>query len=173
MDRRATVRSARSTLASLALLAALAAVASPARAQERPAGDSPASPEEAVTALFDAMRAADSARARALFHPEATLSRPVEGDSGVALQRVPLEAFLAAVGGAEPGQLDERIGPVRVQRDGRLATAWMAYTFLLDGSVHHCGVNAFQLFRGDRGWEIFGIADTSRTEGCREEPGSG
>lgn len=147
------------------LLALTALWPAPAPAQ-RAATELPSSPEGAVEALFDAMRHADSARARQLFHPGATLARPVESDSGVVLRTVPLEGFLGAIGSAEPGSLDEKIGEVRVRRDGRLAAAWMDYVFYLDGELHHCGVNAFQLYRTDGGWKIFGIADTSRTEGC-------
>lgn len=160
------------TALAVAVLAGVAPAPVPAHAQEAAAGGASATPEAAVASLFDAMRAADSARARPLFHPEATLARPVEEASGVVLQRVPLQGFLDAIGSAEPGSLDERVGEVRVRRDGRLATAWMDYAFYLDGELHHCGVNAFQLYRTEAGWKIFGIADTSRTEGCAEEWGA-
>ncbi len=153
------------------LLALLLPALSPteARAQDDDATALPSTPAGAVERLFDAMRNADSARARQLFHPEATLARPVERDSGVVLRRVAVDRFLATIGSAEPGSLDEKIGEIRVRRDGRLATAWMEYVFYLDGELHHCGVNAFQLYRAEGGWKIFGIADTSRTEGCAEE----
>ena len=46
----------------------------------------------------------------------------------------------------------------------------MRYAFYLDGELHHCGVNAFQLVRTADGWAAFSIADTSREEGCDWPP---
>lgn len=132
-----------------------------------------ATPEAAVRGLFDAMRAGDSAAARQLLHPEARLHRPVREDGGAALSVSGIGGWLEAIGGAEPGQLDEKIWGLEVRTDGRLATAWMRYAFYLDGQLHHCGVNAFQLVRLEGGWRAFGIADTSREEGCEGPPGAG
>lgn len=155
---------ARVSVAALAL--ALCLLPSSAAGQ---VGDLPETPEAAVTALFDAMRAADSARVRKLVEPGAELARPVDTEHGTALRRVPVEQFIAAVGSAEPGQFDERVRNLDIRRDGALATAWMEYAFHLDGELHHCGVNAFQLYRTGSGWKIFGLADTSRAEGCSQE----
>jgi hypothetical protein len=42
----------------------------------------------------------------------------------------------------------------------------MNYAFFAGDTFSHCGVNAFQLFKGADGWKIFHIADTRRREGC-------
>lgn len=176
-------RAARPALlaATLLVLAVLLTGAAPAGAQEAgeptdgraaPApAEAAADVERVVHALFDAMRAGDSAAARRLFAPEARLERPVESGGGTELRVVPVERFLASIGGADAGRLDEEIWDVEVRVDGKLATAWMPYLFHLDGEFHHCGVNAFRLYRTPDGWKIFGISDTSRTEGCPEPPG--
>ncbi len=118
------------------------------------------------------MRAADSAAARQLLHPDARLHRPVVRDDGeLALSVSGADGWLNAIGGAEPGQLDEKIRGLEIRVDGRLATAWMNYVFYLDGELHHCGVNAFQLVRMADGWKAFGVADTSREEDCGEPRG--
>ena len=150
-----------------ALLAAAAVVALPHRASAQAGAGTP---EAAVRGLFDAMRAADSTAARRYLHPEARLHRPVEEEGQPALRVSGVEGWLEAIGGAEPGQLDEEILGLEIRRDGRLATAWMHYAFYLDGELHHCGVNAFQLVRTADGWEAFSIADTSREEGCDGPP---
>lgn len=150
---------------------ALVAVPWPAAAQDAGHASDREAVERVVRDLFDAMRAGDSASARGLFAPEARLERPVSSDGGTELQVVPVEAFLGTIGGAGPDRLDEEIWDVEVRVDGKLATAWMRYRFYLDGEFHHCGVNAFRLYRTADGWKIFGIADTSRTEGCPEAPG--
>lgn len=152
------------------ILAALVFVAAPRPATAQSPGSPAATPEEAVRGIFDAMRAADSAAARRYLHPDTRLHRPVEKGGDVVLQVSTVDEWLSAIGGAEPGQLDEEIWDVEVNRDGRLATAWMRYAFYLDGELHHCGVNAFQLIRRDGGWQVFGVSDTSREEGCEGPP---
>lgn len=126
--------------------------------------------EETVRDLFDAMREADSASARALFHPDARLSGPVEKEGEVLLRSSPVGGFVEAIGGAEE-EWDERISGLEVRVDGRLATAWMDYVFYLGDELSHCGVNAVQLYRSGDGWRIFQIADTRRTEGCADPRG--
>jgi hypothetical protein len=128
--------------------------------------------EETVRALFDAMREADSASVRGLFHPDARLSGPVERGGEVLLRSSSAASFADAVGGAEQ-TWDERISGLEVRVDGRLATAWMDYVFYLGDELSHCGVNAVQLYRSDDGWKIFQIADTRRREGCPDPRGEG
>jgi hypothetical protein len=161
------------TLLPLAGLAALlvVAVAPPTARAQAPSGDA-AAVEEVVRGLFDAMRAADSAAARDLFHPGASLTGPVEKEREVTLRSTPVKAFLDAMGGAE-AEWDERIRNLEVRVDADLATAWMDYTFYHGGELSHCGVNAFQLYRSADGWKIFQIADTRRREGCPTMGGGG
>lgn len=121
--------------------------------------------EETVRALFDAMREADSASVRAVFHPDARLSGPVEKEGEVLLRSSSAASFAEAVGGAER-TWDERISGLEVRVDGRLATAWMDYVFYLGDELSHCGVNAMQLYRSADGWRIFQVADTRRRTDC-------
>lgn len=158
------------TLPGLLLLLAGAAP-SPAAGQADAGGAD--TPEAAVRGLFDAMRSADSAAARRLLHADARLQRPVRREGAAALQVSDVGGWLDAIGGAEPGSLDEKIRDLRVRTDGDLATAWMRYALYVDGELHHCGVNAFQLVRLDGGWKAFSIADTSRREGCDPPPSEG
>lgn len=121
--------------------------------------------EAVVRGLFDAMRRADSAAARSLFHPDARLSGPVSREGRTELRNTPVDAFVEAIGGAE-AEWDERISDLRIRVDGDLATAWMDYVFYHGGERSHCGVNAFQLYRSPEGWKIFQVSDTRRREGC-------
>lgn len=154
----------------LAAILALLTLPIPAPSQQ-PGAPGADTPEAAVRGLFDAMRSADSAAARRYLHPEARLQRPVADEGEQALSVSGVDGWLRSIGGAEPGQLDEEIWDLEVRRDGRLATAWMRYAFYLDGELHHCGVNAFQLVRLEGGWVAFSIADTSREQGCQGPPG--
>ena len=122
-----------------------------------------------VDALFDAMRAADSAAVRELFHPEMekmASSGARDGVAGVGFGAI--EGFVEAVGGAEPGAFDEKIGPAEIRIDDNLATVFTPYAFHYNGNLSHCGVNVFLIARVGEDWRIVGLADTRRRQGCEE-----
>jgi hypothetical protein len=122
-----------------------------------------------VDALFDGMRAADSAAVQELFHPEMgkiASSGTRDGVAGVDYGAI--DGFLAAVGGAEPGAFDERIGPADIRVDDNLATVFTPYAFYYNGNLSHCGVNVFLIARVGDDWRIVGLADTRRRQGCEE-----
>jgi hypothetical protein len=158
----------------LAVLLLAAAFAAPARAQAQ------ATPEAEVRAvidrMFDAMRRGDAAAMGTTFHSTARLqsvgvsrqtNEPVLRSDSIA-------AFLRVVGTPHTEVYDERISNVQIRVDGNFATAWMNYTFYVVSNgtdqLSHCGVNAFQLFRGTDGWKVIQITDTRRREGCPALP---
>lgn len=122
-----------------------------------------------VDALFDAMRTSDSATVRELFHPEMdkmASSGVRDGVAGVGFGAI--SAFVEAVGGAEPGALDEKIGPAEIRIDDNLATVFTPYAFHYNGNLSHCGVNVFLIAKQGEDWRIVGLADTRRRQGCEE-----
>ena len=146
----------------LMLVAALAASATTLQAQIA---------EEEVMAvidqLFDGMRTGDSAMVRATLHPSlttASVSFNREGEPQIRTGNP--EEWVKAVGTPHDKQWDERIWDPIVHIDGLMATAWTPYAFYLGDELSHCGVNAFQLFRGTEGWRIIRITDTRRRQGC-------
>src|SRR5687768_66265 len=150
------------------LLAAMAAAPSRAAAQ--------GSEEEAVMAvveaMFDAMRAGDSAAMRAVLHPTATgASVSVREGVPTLTREGSLDGFVQAVGTPHEEVWDERIWDTEVRVDGNLATAWMKYAFYVGEEFSHCGVDAFQLFKDEDGWKVFHVADTRRREGCETSQG--
>jgi hypothetical protein len=151
----------------LVLLAATA-IAAPAVAQE----SEEAAVMAVVEAMFDAMRAGDSAAMRAALHPTATgASVSVREGVPTLTREASLDGFIQAVGAPHEEVWDERIWDAEVRVDGNLATAWMQYAFYLGEEFSHCGVDAFQLFKGEDGWKVFHIADTRRREGCETPAG--
>jgi hypothetical protein len=120
--------------------------------------------------LFDAMRARDTAAARALFEPGARLQSVAARQGVLTVSEDSLGMFLRAIGAPHPQMFDERIANERVLIDGAYAVAWMDYTFYLGDQKSHCGVDAFQLVRRPTGWRIFGLTDTRRREGCQDLP---
>ena len=122
-----------------------------------------------VHTLFDAMKRGDTATIRNVFHPKATLytvvKHPQTGQP--ALRTESLSDFLNAVGKPRTDVYDELTWNEKVSVDGDFAQVWADYAFYLNQNFHHCGVDAFQLIRNEKGaWQIFVLSDTRRTADC-------
>lgn len=120
-----------------------------------------------VQQFFAAMEQGDAARLEATLHPQVRFLSAGHREGRPVLLHGDPQAFLKAVGGTRGESWEERIGNLEIRIDDALATAWMDYTFHVDGKFSHCGVNAFQLFRSAQGWKIIQITDTRRQNGCR------
>jgi cyanophycinase len=118
-----------------------------------------------VQRLFDAMRAADSAAARPLFHPQARLFVPDTRNGESVVNVSSLEDFLRSIAGSNR-QFDERFNNPEVRVDGNLAMVWTPYDFYRGERFSHCGIDAFHFARAGSGWVILQIAYNRRTEGC-------
>lgn len=122
-----------------------------------------------VDALFEAMREADSAKVRSLFHPELErIGSSGFRDSTPVVRFGTIESFIESVGSHQPGELDERIGEPSIRIDDALATVFTPYQLYYKGHLSHCGVNVFQIARSGDEWRIVGLIDTRRRAGCEE-----
>ncbi len=122
----------------------------------------------AIETIFDGMRAGDSAAISRVFHPAARLQRTyIDGEGVPRLQEGSLQGWLEGVAREKEEPWDEQIWSYDVQIDQRLATVWTEFTFFIGDRLSHCGVNAFQLFKGEDGWKVFQITDTRRQDNCR------
>lgn len=65
-----------------------------------------------------------------------------------------------------PEALEEKLGDTIMRVDGDIAVVWGRYTFRIDGKMHHCGMDHFQLTRIEGQWKITNISWTTRTAGC-------
>jgi hypothetical protein len=121
-----------------------------------------------VTELFDAMRAGDSARVRAVFHPQmvAMVSSDVGRDGVARVRMTPVDAFVKSIGTPHAEVYDERLFNPRVLIDGTLASVWVDYSFYLGRTFSHCGVDIFQLAKVGEVWKIVALSDTRRMTGC-------
>ena len=81
-----------------------------------------------------------------------------------------MDKFVRAVGRPHDEVWDEKIWSLDIHIDGNLATAWTGYTFYIDKTMSHCGVNAFHFFKSKEGWKITQITDTRRRNNCQTEP---
>jgi hypothetical protein len=115
------------------------------------------------------MNLGDSAMVHASFAASPTLATIFKNKEGVMTlrQETDLKGFLNAVGTPHDEKWSEPIWEPKIQMDGNFAQVWAKYAFYHGKTFSHCGVDAFQLFKGADGkWKIFHLADTRWAEGC-------
>lgn len=117
-----------------------------------------------IDALFDGMRAGDSAAVRSVFHPDARVHVALGPSDTAAVQLTSVDEFAREVGQPHEKVWDERIWDVKIQVDGPVASAWMPYAFYLGDEFSHCGVNVAHLVRRADGWKMLQITYTRRQE---------
>ncbi len=130
----------------------------------------PASEEGQVMApvqmLFDGFARRDPAIILAALRADATAVVAAEKADGTrAVRRMTATDFAA---GIKPGpeRYEERLTDPAIEIDGDIAMVWSPYVFLIDGKVHHCGVDHFDLVRENGVWKVANVTWSSRTTGC-------
>jgi hypothetical protein len=119
--------------------------------------------------LFDGMKKGDSAMVHQAFNPsphfftvlvDAKTNKPQ-------LKVDDFHGFLKAIGTPHGEVWSEMIWSPKIEVDGNLAQVWVPYAFYAGKNFNHCGVDAFHLFRNEKGeWKIFHLVDTRQKEGC-------
>jgi hypothetical protein len=120
-----------------------------------------------VQKVFDAMRTRDTILLKSAFDSSARLvglSR--RGTPSVTLMTP--SRFGAALRSAKAGDVwNEKMIDPEVKIDGTIAQVWTYYTFHLNDTFSHCGIDAFMLVKIGNTWKITQLADTERKEGCK------
>lgn len=122
--------------------------------------------KKAVNNLFTGMKTSDSTLARSAFATGAVMQTIVNKEGKVSVRNESVDNFIKLIGTPHKDQYDERIVFSKILIDGPLALVWTDYKFYLGDKFSHCGVNSFQLVKGDKGWQIVYIIDTRRKDGC-------
>ncbi len=124
----------------------------------------------AVEQMFEGMRAANSEMVMEVFAVDArfALLSARDGPATVTVQSV--DGWIRSIGGSD-GRWNEQIYDVDTRVDGDMASIWAPYTFYLDGTIRHCGVNSIELLHGTEGWKVTQLSDTRRTEMCPDPLG--
>jgi hypothetical protein len=122
--------------------------------------------KKTINNLFTGMKTGDSTLTRTAFAPVAIMQTITnkEGKTGIRTESV--NDFIKFIGTPHQEKYDERIVFTKILIDGPLASVWTDYKFYLGEKFSHCGVNSFQLVKGDQGWQIVYLIDTRRKEGC-------
>ena len=124
--------------------------------------------KETIMTMFNGMRKGDSTMVHSAFADKAIMQSIDKDRAGkMAVRDGGLKGFLNAVGTPHDQVWDERIEFGNILIDGPMASVWTPYEFYLGDNFSHCGVNSFQLFKGEKGWKIIYIVDTRRKEDCK------
>ena len=122
---------------------------------------------DVVNRLFKGMETRDTASMRTAFAKNISMaSISKDKNNEVVLKKEEsILPWLRGVAGVHETYFEE-IWDLKIQIDGEFAQAWCDYAFYLGNTFHHCGVDAFQLYKSKDGWKIFQLADTRRKDGC-------
>jgi Putative lumazine-binding len=119
-----------------------------------------------VVQLFDGMQKHDSTMIRACFHPSARMQTiGADRKTGVVelTTQATIDGFVKSIGSLPASvSIEEKVLSYEIRVDAQMATAWTPYELYVNQKSQHCGVDAFQFFKTDKGWKIISIADTRR-----------
>ncbi|MBC7409270.1 MAG: nuclear transport factor 2 family protein [Arcicella sp.] len=119
-----------------------------------------------VVQLFEGMQKHDSTMIRACFHPSARMQsigiNRKTGNIEMTTENS-IDGFVKSIGSLPAtSKIEERVLNYEIRLDAQMATAWTPYEFYVNEKRSHCGVDAFQFFKTEKGWKITTIADTRR-----------
>jgi hypothetical protein len=132
------------------------------------------SPEEkavisVVENFFLALEKHDSTLAVTVVLPEAKFFSVREDSSGVRWNSSVGEDFIKRVASSEEDWL-ERMWEPKVLIHKQMAVVWTPYDFYRNREFSHCGIDAFNLIKTNKGWKIAGIVYTVEPDGCEASP---
>ena len=124
----------------------------------------------AAQALLQAISTRDTALARRVLVPGATLAAIADPASPTAVPRIQSDtAFLNGLM-TRPNRLLERMWAPTAYVNGTIALVYAPYDFYIDGTFSHCGVDTFTLELAPQGWRVSHIAYTVQRTGCAPSP---
>ena len=127
-----------------------------------------------VQKVFDAMRTRDTSLLSQAFDTSARLVGVSNRGGSPSITLTTPAQFGAGIVRAPAGNVrNERIYDPEVRIDLPVAQVWAYYTFHLNSTFNHCGIDAFMLVKVGGSWKITQIADSRRTEGCTHTEGMG
>jgi len=120
-----------------------------------------------VNSVFKAMHDRDTVLLKSAFDTSARLVGVSRRGTPAVTLTTPAR-FGAAIVGTKAGDVwNEKMIDPDVRIDGNVAQVWGYYTFHLNETFSHCGIDAFMLLKVGDAWKITQLADTERKEGCR------
>lgn len=114
--------------------------------------------KQVIERTFKAMNLGDTAQLMSCFYPGATLQVNTSKNDSSFARIVTVTNFVSNIGKQKVGSLDERVtswGPILINND--IATAWVPYSFYLNGDFSHKGIDAFNMIRINKEWKILSL----------------
>ncbi len=106
-----------------------------------------------VQEFFDALRAKDGARLRAICQPGAQVTSGRPSPAGYAVRQRSVETDATRFAESKDTYLERMWSPL-VHLEGRIAVVWTRYDFHLNEKISHNGTDCFTLLKTDEGWKI-------------------
>lgn len=126
--------------------------------------------KQVVNTFFEGFHARDSIIMKSVFHTDPvvqTIGKTKAGETK--LMNEELEKVLKGIVSIPlETEFKEVLHDYVIKIDGDMANAWTPYSFYLNDTFSHCGVNNFQLLKQNEEWKIIYLIDTRRREGCEE-----
>lgn len=124
--------------------------------------------KESVNTFFEGFHARDSVIMKSVFHEDPvvqTIAKTKDGETKLVNEE--LEKVLKGIISIPLNtEFKEVLHDYVIKIDGDMANAWTPYTFYMNDTFSHCGVNNFQLLKQKGEWKIIYLIDTRRREGC-------
>lgn len=121
-----------------------------------------------VNATFSAISARDGEMLRSVVREDGNLTVATEAaDGSRTITHRTMAQFIANLK-AGPERYEERLYDPAIEIDGDIAYVWGRFNFYVDGKLHHCGYDHFDLVRENGSWKVANITYSSRTTGCEE-----
>lgn len=119
-----------------------------------------------VVQLFEGMQKHDSTMVRDCFHPSARMQdigeNPKTGLVEIKILNT-IDGWVKSIGSMPASlQIEERELDSEIRIDAQMATAWTKYEFYRNGKISHCGIDAFQFYKTDKGWKIITLTYTRK-----------
>ena len=127
--------------------------------------------KEVVDTFFEGFHAKDYIIMKSVFHKDPlvqTIGKTQDGETRLVNEE--LEKVLKGIVSIpSETSFKEVLHDYVIKIDGDMANAWTPYSFYLNDTFSHCGVNNFQLLKQNGEWKIIYLIDTRRREGCDEK----
>lgn len=126
--------------------------------------------KEVVNTFFAGFHARDSLLMKSVFYEDPVIQTVAKGEDGVKqLVNEELEKLLKGIVSIPLNTtFKEVLHDYVIKIDGDMAHAWTPYSFYMNDTFSHCGVNSFQLLKQNEEWKIIYLIDTRRREGCED-----
>jgi hypothetical protein len=118
--------------------------------------------KQTISNFFDGMYKADSNLINSVVAPNMSLQTVNETTSGKPISQLSKSDFLKMVTKPRKVKLIERITAWDIEINGNMANAWCTYTFYVDTTFSHWGIDNICLYSDMGNWKILSIVDTRK-----------